>query len=137
MPKTLAITSIKLNIAEKLKEPSYRSSFFQRTAQDEIAMQIRNLREKRVLRQVALAEKAHMKQSAISRIEQADYEGWTFKTLFRIADALDARLRVVFEPLEDVMAMYQQEAAHELEGEVDGSFLDGEATVPAFEYQAE
>jgi len=48
-----------------------------------------------------------MKQSAISRIEQAEYEGWTFKTLFRIADALDARLDVGLKPLEKALTEYE------------------------------
>jgi hypothetical protein len=49
-----------------------------------------------------------MTQSSVSRIEQADYSGWTFRTLLRIADTLGARLRVTFQPLEDVLAEYRQ-----------------------------
>jgi hypothetical protein len=45
-----------------------------------------------------------MQQSAVSRIEQADYSGWTFRTLLKVAFTLNARLRVSFEPLEDVIA---------------------------------
>lgn len=99
----MSLTSpIKLNIAQKIeKDKDYRKKFFQRRTQDEIAMSIRGLRENRKMRQVDLAKKSDMKQSAISRIEQADYSAWSLTTLFRVADALEARLRVVFEPVEN------------------------------------
>lgn len=60
------------------------------------------MRKRRALRQQELAEQAHTGQSAISRIEQQDYDGWTFKTLLNIAVALKARLRIRLEPFEDV-----------------------------------
>jgi len=100
---------IKLNIAKKLKEDmAYRKRFLQRRTQDEIAMSIRSLREKRQMRQVDLASESKMKQSAISRIEQAEYASWSLKTLFRVADALSARVRVIFEPIEDVIEKYNE-----------------------------
>jgi transcriptional regulator with XRE-family HTH domain len=107
-----AITSVRLKIKEKLKtDPAYRTKFFRRTAQDEIALQIRQLRKMRDLKQKGLAQKAGMKQSAISRIEQAEYEAWTFKTLFRIAEALDARLDITFKPLEKVLPEYEEQTS--------------------------
>lgn len=108
----MALTSsIKLNIAEKLKNKDYRSRFFRGQAQDLIAMSIRNLRKKRKKKQADLADECEMKQSAISRIEQADYSGWSFNTLLRIADALDARLRVSFDLAEDVIDEYREREA--------------------------
>lgn len=102
------ISSIKLNIAEKLeKDKNYRSRFFRGQAQDIIAMSIRELRKKRKKTQINLAKESNMKQSAISRIEQADYCGWSLNVLFRVADALGARLRVSFEPVEDVIDWYR------------------------------
>lgn len=106
------ISSIKLNIAEKLeKDKRYRSRFFRGQAQDKIAMSIRKLRKKRKKTQIDLAKESNMKQSAISRIEQADYSGWSMKILFRVADALNARLRVSFEPVEDVIDWYREKEA--------------------------
>jgi transcriptional regulator with XRE-family HTH domain len=103
------LSPIKLNIAKKLKEDkAYRKRFLQRRTQDEIAMSIRSLREKRQMRQVDIAASSGMKQSAISRIEQADYASWTLKVLFRVADALNARVRVIFEPIEDVIEKYDE-----------------------------
>jgi transcriptional regulator with XRE-family HTH domain len=59
-------------------------------------------------RQVDLAKESGMLQSAISRIEQADYGNWSLKTLFRVADALDARLRIDFDPIETVIEQYRE-----------------------------
>ncbi len=104
-----SISPIRLNIAKKLKEDKkYRERFFRGQTQDEIAMGIRSLREKREKRQIDIAKESGMKQSAISRIEQAEYSGWTFNTLLRIADTLNARLRVIFEPAEMVIERYEE-----------------------------
>ena len=61
------------------------------------------MRLKRKLKQVALATMAGTGQSAISRIEKQNYDGWTFKTLLTISLALDARLTIKLEPIEDVI----------------------------------
>ena len=107
-----SLAPIRLEIAKKLEDKAYRSAYFRAQAQDDIATQIRALRGRVGFTQAQLAERCGMKQSAISRIEQADYSGWTFSTLWRIADALDSRLRVLFEPAHDVIAEY---ARRELE----------------------
>jgi transcriptional regulator with XRE-family HTH domain len=67
-------------------------------------MQLRHLRERRGLKQSDLKVATGMSQSAVSRIEQADYAGWTYKTLLKMAEALDAELRITFVPAEDVIA---------------------------------
>jgi transcriptional regulator with XRE-family HTH domain len=100
---------IKSRLASKLRQHAFRRRFFRARAQEEIAQQIRELRERRELRQIDLAKSAKMKQSAISRIEQTGYSAWTFKTLLRVADALDAQVRVIFEAAEDVIARYERE----------------------------
>lgn len=100
------IKPIKLGIAKKLRNKKYRAAFFRERAQDEVAFQIRGMRDKRELRQKALAELCGMKQSAISRIERSDYSAWNFTTLLRVADALDAKLKVTFVPAEEVIAEY-------------------------------
>lgn len=109
----MVLTSpIKLKIAEKLKkDKGFRGRFFRGQAQDEIAMNIRGLREKRKKTQTVLAKESGMKQSAISRIEQADYSAWSLSTLFRVSDALYARLRVTFEPIENVIEWYKEKEA--------------------------
>lgn len=99
---------IELGIAEKLKkDEGYRKSFFRAFATDSIALQIRQLRKFRELKQAELAATADMKQSAVSRIEQAEYSSWTFNTLWRVAEALNARLIVRFQPIEDAIGEYE------------------------------
>ncbi len=106
---SLSPVKIKSRLASKLKQLAFRRRFFRMRAQEEIAQQIRELRERRKLRQIDLAKNAKMKQSAISRIEQSGYSAWSFKTLLRVADALDAQVRVTFEAAEDVIARYESE----------------------------
>lgn len=103
------LTPVRLNLAKKFRESrEYRNEFFRKRAKGEIAMQIRKLRELRKLRQIDLANQATMKQSAVSRIEQAEYSGWTFRTLMKVAEALDARLKITFQPMEEVIAEYER-----------------------------
>lgn len=102
------LSAIKLNLSNKLKSKAFRRRFFKSQAQDDVAQQIRALRTKRQMRQVDLAKVSKMKQSAVSRVEQANYSRWTFTTLLRIAEALDARARIVLDAAEDVIAEYEQ-----------------------------
>ncbi|MEX2119057.1 MAG: helix-turn-helix transcriptional regulator [Pirellulales bacterium] len=53
-------------------------------------------REQAGLTQQALAERAGMHQSVIARLEDADYDGHSLRTLERIASALEKRLEVRF-----------------------------------------
>lgn len=69
------------------------------------------MRLRRRLRQTELAVAANTGQSAISRIEKDDYDGWTYKTLLAIATVLKARLRIRLEPLEDVIEEYRRSEA--------------------------
>ena len=101
------LTPIELNLAERLKDKSFRSSFFRNQAKDIIAMRIKELREKRNKTQLDLAIECNMNKSTISKIEQGDYYGWNLNLLFHIADGLDARLRISLEPIEDVINDYE------------------------------
>lgn len=104
----MSLSSIDLGIRELLNDPTRRHEFFKAITQDDIASQIRALRKKRELTQAKFARKADMKQSAVSRIEQAEYSRWSLTTLFRVAAALNARWRVILEPAEDAMREYEQ-----------------------------
>ena len=102
-----SLSSINLNISKKLRDKGYFHRFFRRRAQGEIAAQIKALREKRKFTQVRLAKAMKTGQSAIARIEDAKYSGWSFVTLLSVAEILDARLRITFDPMEDVIAEYE------------------------------
>lgn len=66
-----------------------------------IAAQIKVLREQRGLTQAALAERAGMKQERVCALENVDYEGWTVKTLRKLAEAFDVHLKVAFVPFSE------------------------------------
>jgi ribosome-binding protein aMBF1 (putative translation factor) len=63
-----------------------------------LGFKIRRLRENAGLTQQQLADQIGTKPSAISRIEDADYDGHSVSLLARLAKALDMRLIVDFEP---------------------------------------
>jgi transcriptional regulator with XRE-family HTH domain len=104
----MSLTSIDLNLKNILRDPRRRDEFFRAITEDEIASQIRSLREKRDLTQSELASRVGMKQSAVSRIEQAEYSSWNLKTLFRVVAGLSGRLRVIIEPVEEAIRELEQ-----------------------------
>lgn len=107
MPQSLP--SIDIKLPEKLKDRGYRQRFFIAETSANIARQLVYLRKRRGLNQRELAELADMKQPRISQVEKADYLNWSFNTLRRLAEAMDARIRVLIEPSEDVLLEYSDE----------------------------
>ena len=59
-------------------------------------MKIAKLREKRGLSQQQLAKRMGTSQQAISRIESGEYQGFTLKTLEKIAEATGTRVKIEF-----------------------------------------
>jgi transcriptional regulator with XRE-family HTH domain len=116
-------SQIDLNLPHRLREdPGYRRRFFWAESSAKIAAALIALRKRRGLNQKQVAEITGTKQPAISRAEQADYQNWNLNTLRSIADALDARVRVLIEPSEDVLKEYDTEtvaADHQAESEGD------------------
>lgn len=63
-----------------------------------LGMKIQRLREEAGLTQAQLARKIGTQPSAISRIEDADYDSHSVETLARVAEALGMNLIIDFEP---------------------------------------
>jgi transcriptional regulator with XRE-family HTH domain len=104
----MSLSSIDLEIARSLEQDrEFRERYLRRWAANEVSAELRGMRHLRKLKQAALAQKAKTGQSAISRIEKQNYDGWTFKTLLTIAIALDARLTIKLEPVEDVIRKFR------------------------------
>jgi transcriptional regulator with XRE-family HTH domain len=99
--------SIDLNLSENLQDREYRQKFFLAESSAQIAAQLIALRKRRDLNQAQLADLIDTQQPAISRIEKADYQSWSFSVLRKIADALDARIRVYIQPSEDILGEYR------------------------------
>jgi len=62
-----------------------------------LGMKIRRLREDAGLTQQQLAQQIGTQPSAVSRIEDADYDRHSISLLARVAEALDMRLIIDFE----------------------------------------
>jgi transcriptional regulator with XRE-family HTH domain len=120
-----SLPSIDLKISEKLKDRGYRQNFFLAESSALIAQQLIALRRRRDLNQTEVAALIDTQQPAISRIERADYHNWSLNILRRLADALDARLRVIIQPSEDVISEYEEhpESAHTISVEDALKFL--------------
>ncbi len=75
-----------------LADPEFAKAFEEETNRLRIAVKIADLREKRSLTQKDLAKKIHTTQSVISRLENANYENYSLRTLKKIAAALQCEL---------------------------------------------
>ena len=83
---------------EREKDPELQEYYEEEKVKYQIALAIRELRERLGMTQEKLAEKIGTSQSTIARLEDTDYEGYSMQTLQRIAEALQCRLVVRFEP---------------------------------------
>ena len=83
-------------------DPKKTEEYEQVVLEADIAQQIYDLRTDAGLTQEQLAKKIGTSASAISRLEDADYEGHSMAMLRRIADAFDrdVQVRMVQRPSE-------------------------------------
>lgn len=96
--------SEKENLIQRLQTGlEARSRFKENRIRELIASQIRMLREKNNLTQTELGERAGIKQSRISLLEDPDYSGIALRTLFKLSDAFDVGLVVQFAPFSDLV----------------------------------
>ena len=85
-------------LEEQLKDPVFAARFKRAGEAWDVALQIAVLREKAGLSQKDLARILGTSQQQISRLESPGYEGHSLSMIRRVAEALNARVRVVFEP---------------------------------------
>jgi len=79
------------------KKPSLKKAYEEEKLNFQIACLIRETREKAKLTQSQLAVLIGTKQSVISRLEDADYDGHSLSMLQKIARALNKSLVLDFE----------------------------------------
>ena len=91
-------TNFDLFLEEQLRDPDFAERFRRAGEAWDVAMQIAALRDKAGLSQKDLARKLHTSQQQISRLESPAYEGHSLSMLRRVAHALNAEVKVVFEP---------------------------------------
>lgn len=83
---------------EQMKDPEFAARFENAGDAWDVAIQLAALRQKAGLSQKQLARRLKTSQQQISRLESPGYEGHSLANLRRVASALNARVRVTFEP---------------------------------------
>ena len=86
-------------LEEQLRDPAFAVRFERAGEAWDVALPIAALRRRAGLSQKDLAKLLKTSQQQISRLESPGYEGHSLTTLRRVADALNARVRIVFEPV--------------------------------------
>lgn len=86
-------------LEEQLKDPSFAERFKSAGEAWDVALQIAALRQQAGLSQKELARLLKTSQQQVSRLESPGYEGHSLSMLRRVAEALHAHVRVVFEPV--------------------------------------
>jgi transcriptional regulator with XRE-family HTH domain len=85
-------------LQKQLQDPAFTNRFKQAGEAWDVALQIAALREQAGLSQKELAKRLNTSQQQVSRLESPEYEGHSLSMLRRVAKALHANVRVVFEP---------------------------------------
>jgi transcriptional regulator with XRE-family HTH domain len=85
-------------LEDQMKDPAFAARFKHAGEAWDVALQITALREQAGLSQKDLAKILKTSQQQVSRLESPNYEGHSLSALRRVAEALHAKVRVVFEP---------------------------------------
>jgi len=96
---------------EQLQDPAFATRFKRAGEAWDVALQIAALRRQAGLSQKDLAKLLKTSQQQISRLESPGYEGHSLATLRRVAEVLHARVRVVFEQVDDTDKRVAEPAA--------------------------
>ncbi|MBI2989493.1 MAG: helix-turn-helix domain-containing protein [Deltaproteobacteria bacterium] len=92
-------------LEEQLKDPAFAARFERAGEAWDVALQIVALRQQAGLSQKDLAKLLRTSQQQISRLESPGYEGHSLSMLRRVAAALRARVRIIFEPAKSGVGM--------------------------------
>ena len=90
------VRTFQSRLREDIKDPEFKKHYEEEKQALTLAMKITELRENKGLSQQQLAQLMGTSQQAISRIESGKYEGFTLKTLEKIAEATGMRVKIEF-----------------------------------------
>ena len=90
------VRTFRSRLSEDLKDPEFKAHYQEERQALKLAMKIAKLREKKGLSQQQMAKLMGTSQQAISRIESGEYEGFTLKTLEKIAEATGTKVKIEF-----------------------------------------
>ncbi len=88
----------KKHLAERMKDADFKKEYEALEPEFELLSSLLKMRKMRHLSQEDLASKIGTKQPNIARLEKEGYSRASIPLLKKIADALDARLVIHFEP---------------------------------------
>jgi ribosome-binding protein aMBF1 (putative translation factor) len=94
--KREGVRTFKSRLREELKDPEFKRLYDDERQALKLAIKIAALREQKGLSQQELAKRMGTSQQAISRIESGEYEGFTLKTLEKIAEATGMKVKIDF-----------------------------------------
>lgn len=97
-------TNFDIYLEEQLKDSAFAERFERAGEAWDVALQLAALREKAGLSQKELARRLNTTQQQISRLESPAYEGHSLSMLRRVARALNAQVRLVFETGKQISA---------------------------------
>ena len=95
---TMKKTNFDRYLEEQLRDKAFAERFKRAGEAWDVALQIAALRQRAGLSQKDLAKLLKTSQQQVSRLESPGYEGHSLSMLRRVAEALDAHVRVTFEP---------------------------------------
>ena len=90
--------SARQQLLESFRDPEYRHAFVNERVRTSVALQIRALRQARVMTQKQLGDAIGMAQTWVSKLENPDYGKMTVATLLRLAEAFETDLEIKFRP---------------------------------------
>ncbi len=90
------VRTFQSRLREDIKNPEFKAHYQEERQALKLAMTIAELRNQKGLSQQELAKLMGTSQQAISRIESGEYEGFTLKTLEKIAEATGMRVKIEF-----------------------------------------
>jgi DNA-binding XRE family transcriptional regulator len=94
--KKSKVRTFQSRLREDIKDPEFNKYYQEEKQALKLAMKIAELRDQKGLSQQQLANLMGTSQQAISRIESGEYEGFTLKTLEKIAEATGMRIKIEF-----------------------------------------
>jgi ribosome-binding protein aMBF1 (putative translation factor) len=110
--KRMKKTNFDTYLDEQMKDPAFAERFKRAGTAWNIALQIAALRKQAGLSQKDLAHELKTSQQQISRLESPEYEGHSLSMLRRVADALDAELKISLEPNHSVVMVAEEPAQY-------------------------
>jgi len=83
-------------LKEELKDKEFKKFYAEEGLRLALGYKIAKIRQKRGLTQKELAKKIHTSQATVARLEGGDYQGYSLRTLEKVALATGTHLEVQF-----------------------------------------